>query len=65
TRPVLFEQHKGPGLLTGFTDNYIKIEISSEKGGVNTIASVLLQDLTADGESCSAVLEEVLAGELL
>ena len=65
TRPVLFEQHKGPGLLTGFTDNYIKIEISSEKGRVNTIASVLLTDLTADGESCSAVLEEVLAGELL
>lgn len=64
TRPVLFEQHKGPGLLSGFTDNYIKIEIPAEKGRVNTIASVLLQNLTEDGESCSAVPEEALAGEL-
>lgn len=49
-RPVLFEQHKNPALLSGFTDNYIKIEIAAESGMVNSIAPVLLGNLSADGE---------------
>ncbi|MFN0016395.1 MAG: tRNA (N(6)-L-threonylcarbamoyladenosine(37)-C(2))-methylthiotransferase MtaB [Saprospiraceae bacterium] len=49
-RPVLFEQHKNPALLSGFTDNYIKIEMPASAGRVNAIASVLLENLSDDGE---------------
>ncbi|MCC7245941.1 MAG: tRNA (N(6)-L-threonylcarbamoyladenosine(37)-C(2))-methylthiotransferase MtaB [Saprospiraceae bacterium] len=50
-RPVLFEQHKNPTLLSGFTDNYVKIEIPFEADKINTIAPVRLGQLSADGES--------------
>jgi len=50
-RPVLLEQHKNPALLSGFTDNYVKIEMPFEAGRVNTIAPVLLKNMTADGEA--------------
>jgi len=49
-RPVLFEQHKNPDLLSGFTDNYIKIEMPAAAAAVNSIAPVLLENLSADGE---------------
>ena len=54
TRPVLLEQHKNPDLMSGFTDNYVKVEMPFEAGMVNTIAPVLLGNLTADGEACVA-----------
>ncbi len=57
-RPVLFEQHKEAGIMTGFTDNYIKIEMPALEGMVNTIAPAWLLDLSADGETCRAGLEE-------
>jgi threonylcarbamoyladenosine tRNA methylthiotransferase MtaB len=50
-RPVLFEQHKKAGLMTGFTDNYVKVELPFEAGRINTIGPVLLGELTADGEA--------------
>ncbi|MEZ4941456.1 MAG: tRNA (N(6)-L-threonylcarbamoyladenosine(37)-C(2))-methylthiotransferase MtaB [Saprospiraceae bacterium] len=50
TRPVLFEQHKNPELISGFTDNYIKIEMPATQGVVNSIAPVLLENLSTDGE---------------
>lgn len=49
-RPVLFEQHKDPALTGGFTDNYIKIEMPAAAGTLNTIAPVMLENLSADGE---------------
>jgi len=54
-RPVLFEQHKDKGLLSGFTDNYVKIEMPFEPGLLNTIAPVLLEELTPDAGACRAV----------
>lgn len=54
TRPVLFEQHKNPELLTGFTDNYVKIEMPFEPGLLNTIGEVELGDFDASGESVLA-----------
>jgi threonylcarbamoyladenosine tRNA methylthiotransferase MtaB len=53
-RPVLFEQHKNPALISGFTDNYVRIEMPFEAGRANEIAPVLLENLTADGEACMA-----------
>jgi threonylcarbamoyladenosine tRNA methylthiotransferase MtaB len=54
-RPVLFEQHKDASRLSGFTDNYVKIEMPFESEKINTIAPVLLGSLTADGEAVTAV----------
>lgn len=51
TRPVLFEQHKSPERITGFTDNYIKIEMPAKGGMLNRIEPVLLENLSADGET--------------
>jgi len=56
TRAVLFEQHKDGALLSGHTDNYIKIELPFQPGLVNTIAPVQLNTLSADGEIMHAQL---------
>lgn len=53
-RPVLFEQHKDSRLMTGFTDNYVKIEMPLQEAYLNTIAPVLLGDLCLHGEACEA-----------
>jgi threonylcarbamoyladenosine tRNA methylthiotransferase MtaB len=58
TRPVLFEQHRENTLLSGFTDNYVKIEIPAEMGVLNEIRPVFLESLSLNGET-------VLAGELV
>lgn len=50
-RPVLFEQHKDPALISGFTDNYIKIEMPAGVGTLNTIAPLRLENLSDDGET--------------
>lgn len=50
-RPVLFEQHRDAALLSGFTDNYVKIEIPAEAAALNGIAPILLEKLTLDGEA--------------
>jgi threonylcarbamoyladenosine tRNA methylthiotransferase MtaB len=60
-RPVLFEQHKNPDLMSGFTDNYVKIEMPFEAGRVNTIAPVLLENLKVNGEACGARLTETVS----
>jgi threonylcarbamoyladenosine tRNA methylthiotransferase MtaB len=50
-RLVLFEQHKNPALLSGFTDNYVKVELPFEPDKVNSIAPVRLGRLSEDGEA--------------
>jgi threonylcarbamoyladenosine tRNA methylthiotransferase MtaB len=55
TRPVLFEQHRDPSLLSGFTDNYVKIEIPAEMGALNEIRPVYLEHLSPDGEAARAI----------
>jgi threonylcarbamoyladenosine tRNA methylthiotransferase MtaB len=50
TREVLFENHKNPALLTGFTDNYIKIELPATPSVVNTILPVELIDFNGEGD---------------
>ncbi|MBK7406688.1 MAG: tRNA (N(6)-L-threonylcarbamoyladenosine(37)-C(2))-methylthiotransferase MtaB [Saprospirales bacterium] len=37
-RPVLFENHSDPTRLSGFTDNYIKIEYPNDQGLLNSIS---------------------------
>lgn len=43
-RQVLFEAHKDPAFLSGFTDNYIKIEVPFREGMINTIDTLLLNE---------------------
>ncbi len=53
TRDVLFENHKNPTLLTGFTDNYIKIELKKDadtEGAKNFVMPVDLMAFTDEGD---------------
>lgn len=49
TRPVLFEQHSDKTMMSGFTDNYIKIEAPLEEALLNEIVEVELLTFSADG----------------
>ncbi len=49
TRPVLFEQHPDATLMSGFTDNYIKIEAPLDETLLNEVAEVALLEFTANG----------------
>jgi threonylcarbamoyladenosine tRNA methylthiotransferase MtaB len=60
-RPALFEHHRDEALLSGFTDNYIKIEIPASGVSMNEIQPVSLEFLSKDGEAMHATLSsEVL-----
>ncbi len=50
TRPVLFESSKTNGRMSGFTDNYIRIDTPLREDLLNTIRPVKLKSLTADGQ---------------
>jgi threonylcarbamoyladenosine tRNA methylthiotransferase MtaB len=64
TREVLFENHKNAQLLTGFTDNYIKIELKKSpntEGVVNWVLPVALNDFNNDGDIVSTLAIAELA----
>jgi threonylcarbamoyladenosine tRNA methylthiotransferase MtaB len=58
--PVLFEHHKNTALLTGFTDNYIKIELPYQTDKLNTIAPIFLEKINADGDVVSQEVMELV-----
>jgi len=49
SRPILFEKKMSEEKLTGFTDNYIKIETDFDNTLVNKIRSVRLSDISDSG----------------
>lgn len=49
TRPVLFEMHKDKGLISGFTDNYIKIEAPFQEELINAILPATLTGMRRSG----------------
>lgn len=50
SRPVLFEHHKDPHWLSGFTDNYIRVEMPAHPTiAVNDIAPFLLREWAPNG----------------
>lgn len=57
-RPVLFEVHKDQNLMTGFTDNYVKVELPLVPDLINTIAPVQLGNLNGNG-LMDATLEKI------
>lgn len=55
-RPVLFESENKDGMISGFTDNYVKVRLPWEDGLANTIRNVHLDGADAEGEiTCSLV----------
>ena len=62
TRKVLLEKSKVEGWLTGFTDNYIKVNVPSEKAyQINDLVWVELNQLAEDGEMRGLIKSENLA----
>ena len=64
TREVLFEKHKNSELLTGFTDNYIKIELpkgENTEGSINELSPVELIDFNTDGDVVASIAISVFA----
>ncbi len=57
-RPVLLEHSRAGGIMHGFTDNYIRVEINTENGADqnldNTIVNVRLGDFNASGSALVA-----------
>lgn len=54
-RPVLFEHSKEKGMMSGFTDNYIKVTLPEDVNMINQIADVKLGFFD---ESCESVISE-------
>ncbi len=50
TRPVLFETSKLPGKISGFTDNYIKIESTLPESYINQVERVELTGILRNGD---------------
>ena len=58
-REVLFESEAKEGVMSGFTDNYIKIEAPLESYLLNTIGPVALSEVDAEGVMSAQVLETI------
>lgn len=56
-REVLFEVHKNSDLMSGFTDNYIKIEAPLQPEMINNIGAVQLMNITEQGHVSANVME--------
>lgn len=63
TRPVLLEHSKTPGVMHGFTDNYIKVELHIDKALTedldNTIVQVLLGDWNDKADALLSKMVEI------
>jgi len=58
-RPVLFETDAEENRMSGFTDNYIKIETEYNSKIINTIELVSLSNVNAEGNMAAKVLENI------
>ncbi len=56
-RSVLFEAHKDKNLMSGFTDNYIKIETGFDADMINKISVVQLMNINDSGNVEAIVLD--------
>ncbi|GJM31219.1 MAG: tRNA (N(6)-L-threonylcarbamoyladenosine(37)-C(2))-methylthiotran sferase MtaB [Saprospiraceae bacterium] len=56
-REVLFEKSKTEGKMTGFTDNYVKVELPLDESLLNHIASVKLLEVDEQGLAKAALVD--------
>lgn len=59
-RDILFEVHRDETKMTGFTDNYIKVELPFQADLINKIATVQLQNINEEG-NVEAMLADIPA----
>lgn len=57
SRPVLFEQSESKGMMCGFTDNYIKVELPFDKKSLNQIVPVKLSTINQNGIMSGSIAE--------
>lgn len=57
-RDILFEVHRDATKMTGFTDNYIKVELPFQADLINKIATVQLQNINEEG-NVEAMLADI------
>lgn len=60
-RPALFEAENKNGLLSGYTDNYIRVSVPFNENFINEIKSVKLSSFDDQGNIASLVKEEAVA----
>jgi len=58
-RIALFEKSKSPGLMTGFTDNYIKISLPLQEELLNASMPVLLEEIDIEQLTVTATMSKV------
>lgn len=59
TRTALFEQHSSPGSISGFTDNYIRIQAPYDPQRINTLAPVRLDSINVEGLVSIEIPEDI------
>ncbi len=55
-RAVLLEAGSEDGVLSGFTDNYLKVEVEASDALINTIQKVALKEVLANGNMMSEIV---------
>lgn len=60
TCSVLIEDEVSPGIVQGFTDNYIKVKVASKEDVENTIQTIKIGSYQSDG-TCEATICEPVA----
>jgi threonylcarbamoyladenosine tRNA methylthiotransferase MtaB len=58
-RPVLFEHSPAAGLMSGFTDNYIKVEMPLDAELLNSVLPVQLEAIEGSGQVRVGLAEQV------
>ena len=57
-RNVLFERHNDPTLMSGFTDNYVRVEVPIQEESLNTIRGVQLLNIAPSG-NVEVILQDI------
>lgn len=58
TRPVLLEHSKPSKPMSGFTDNYIKVEVPANNSLDNTVVAVKLNEIINNGEEVKGEIKQ-------
>lgn len=61
TRPVLLEADENEGVMSGFTDNYVKVVIPYNPQLVNTVTEMELKEINGDGIMHAVICDKSLA----
>jgi threonylcarbamoyladenosine tRNA methylthiotransferase MtaB len=61
TRSVLFESSEEEGMISGFTDNYLRVEVPYQENLVNRIVPISLEGLVANGNLTGKMPVSILA----